>query len=314
MKLQKADFANFPGSSDMVKNPARVEQFSPQIRTETVSGVDARDALRNAESDGVSSIIQSAWNSSVFLMLLVTCFFPFGHSKLTAQDAPKEFPVRVAFRLSDAGSGKPVPYASVRLMGTRKGIAADSNGFFSMVISQKDTLKISSIGYYDVIYTKRPEKHTSYFESIAMRSRIFELSPVQITAKRTLNLDNPFLRWEYRAKFQPKVWLFYEPDGSPPPSPGLNSPISFLYDRLSRRGREARKIRDMVAERARRKWYASRYNAAKVREWTGIGEEEIAEFMKFCPMPDAFLDEAGDYDIIERTFRCLEEFDQRESR
>ena len=246
-------------------------------------------------------------------LLQLACLLLMVYPRLYAQDVPREYPVRVAFRLTDAGTGKPVPYASVRILGTRRGLAADSNGFFSLVISQRDSLKISSIGYFDVIYTKRPEKHTSYFETIAMRSRIFELSPVQIMAKRRQNMDNPFLRWEYKAKFQPKIWLFYEPDGSPPPSPGIGSPISYLYDRLSRRGREARKIRDMVAERARRKWYASRYNAAKVKEWTGMEDAEIDEFMKFCPMPDAFLDEAGDYEIIERTFRCREEFDQREA-
>jgi hypothetical protein len=68
----------------------------------------------------------------------------------------------------------------------------------------------------------------------------------------------------------------------------------------------------MVAERARRKWYASRYNAEKVQTWTNIGADEIEEFMRFCPMPDGFLDEASEYEIIDRTFRCLEEFDSRE--
>ena len=244
-----------------------------------------------------------------FLLLLQGLFFP---RQFFAQEAPKAYPVRVAIRLLDMGSGKPVPYASVRILGSSKGLSADSNGFFSLVISQRDTLRISSIGYFDLLYTKKPEKYTSYFETLSMRSRIFELSAVEVTGKRRLNLDNPLLRWEYKAKFQPKVWLFYEPTGEPPPPPGIGSPISYLYDRFSRRGRDARKLRDMVAERARRKWFARRYNAAKVQEWTGLSDDEIGEFMQFCPMPDAFLEEAGDYDIIERTFRCLEEFDQRE--
>jgi hypothetical protein len=225
---------------------------------------------------------------------------------------PKDFPVRVAFRLLDVGTGKPVPYASVKILSTGKGLSADSNGFFTVVISQKDSLLIRSLGYFDLFYVKRNDKFTSYFETLMMRSRIFELSPVEVLAKRKRNLDNPFLRWEYKARFQPKVWLFYTPDGSPPPPASLSSPISFLYDRLSRRGKEARKLRDMVAERARRKWYASRYNAEKVQQWTNLGGGEIQDFMKFCPMPDAFLDEASDYEIIERTFRCLEEFDQRD--
>jgi len=227
-------------------------------------------------------------------------------------EIPKEFPVRIAIRLLDMGTEKPVPYASVRVLGTKRGVVADSNGFFSIVISQKDTLKISSIGYYDLIYLKRADKQVNYFEAVQMRSKIFELSSVQVLGKRRINLDNPFLRWEYKKKFQPKFWLFYTPTGEPPPPPGLSSPISYLYDRFSRRGRDARKLRDMVAERARRKWYASRYNAEKVQTWTNIGADEIEEFMRFCPMPDGFLDEASEYEIIDRTFRCLEEFDSRE--
>jgi hypothetical protein len=248
----------------------------------------------------------------IFLLNLLA--MAFGSGKLMAQEVPKDFPVRVAIRLVDAGSDKPVPYASVRILGTKKGLAADSNGFFSLVISEKDTLKISSLGYHDLLYIRRPDKHTSYFEKLPMRSKIFELSPVQVLAKRNRNLDNPFLRWEYRAKFQPKIWLFYEPDGSPPDPAGIGSPVTWLWDRMSRRGKEARKLRDMVAERARRKWYATRYNAEKVQAWTGIGDDEIEAFMKFCAMPDLFLDTAGDYEIIERTFRCLEEFDERDSK
>jgi hypothetical protein len=229
-----------------------------------------------------------------------------------AADNPPTFPVRVAIRLLDMGNGKPVPYASVRILGTKKGLVADSNGFFSIVITQKDSLKISSLGYFDLIYTKRPEKQINYYEVLQMRSKIFELSAVQVLGKRKKDLDNPFLRWEYKAKFLPKLWLFYTPTGEPPPAPGLMSPISYLYDRFSRRGKDARKLRDMVAERARRKWYSSRYNAEKIKQWTNLGEDEMEAFMKFCPMPDNFLDEASDYEIIERTFRCLEEFDQRE--
>ena len=230
----------------------------------------------------------------------------------TVSEIPQTFPVRVAIRLLDMGTGKPVPFASVRLLGTKKGVVADSNGFFSIVMTGRDTLKISSLGYHDLFYTKRPEKQINYFESLQMRSKIFELSAVQVLGKRKKDMDNPFLRWEYKAKFLPKLWLFYTPTGEPPPPASIMSPISFLYDRFSRRGRDARKLRDMVAERARRKWHATRYNAEKVQAWTNMGDDEIESFMKFCPMPEMFLDEASDYEIIERTFRCLEEFDQRE--
>lgn len=227
---------------------------------------------------------------------------------------PKEFPVRVAIRLLDVSTEKPVPYASVRFSGTKKGLVADSNGFFSVVLTIRDTLIISSLGYEDAWYVKNPAKQTSYYERIWMKSKIFDLKPVQIVGRRTIDLDNPMLRWQYKAKFMPKVWLFYEPTGEPPDAPSLMSPISYLYDRYSARGKANRKLRDMVAERARKKRNAMRYNAEKVKRWTGMGDDEIDEFMRFCPMPDAFIDTATEYEIIERTFRCLEDFDNRERR
>ncbi len=233
---------------------------------------------------------------------------------LVVPAVPKEFPVRVAIKLIDMATQKPVPYASVRILGTKRGLVADSNGFFTLVISQRDTLKITSIGYHDYIYIKDPAKQTSYYEVVQMRSKIFELSAVQIMAKRNKDLNNPMVRWEYKAKFQPKVWLFYTPTGEPPEAPSLMSPISYLYDRFSRRGKDARKLRDMVAERARRKRHMQRYNSVKVQEWTGIQDDEIQEFMKFCPMPDCFLEEASDFEIVEKTFRCLEDFDNRETK
>jgi hypothetical protein len=191
---------------------------------------------------------------------------------------------------------------------------ADSNGFFTVVITQKDTLRISSLGYHNLYYVKDPLRQTSYYLTLSMRSRIFELEAVEIVSKRNRDLNNPMLRWEYKARFLPKVWLFYEPTGEPPPLADLMSPISFLYDRYSRRGKAARKLRDMVAERARKKRNALKYNAEKVQKWTGLGDEEIEEFMKFCPMPDAFMDESTEYQIIEKVFRCLEDFDNREER
>ena len=255
---------------------------------------------------------------SIFLIFSRCLFFSgflFGFFEVqSALAQPKEFPVRIAIHLVDMGTQKPVQYAAVRFVGTKKGTVADSNGFFTVVVSQKDTLKISSIGFHDFYFVKDPVRQTSYFQIIELRSKIFELNAVQIFGKRTLDLDNTMLRWEYKAKFLPKLWLFYTPTGEPPEAPTLMSPISYLYDRFSRRGKDARKLRDMVAERARRKSNSFRYNAEKVQKWTGLLDDEIEEFMRFCPMPQTFLESASEYEIIEKTFRCLEDFDNREER
>jgi len=249
-----------------------------------------------------------------FLASLIQLVLLAQPDKLLLPNVPKEFPVRVAIKLVDMTSGRPIPYAAVRILGTKRGLTADSNGFFSLVLVQKDTLRISSLGYKDVFFVKDPSRQTSYYEVVPMRSKIFELDAVQIMARRSQDLNNPMLRWEYKAKFQPKIWLFHTPTGEPPEAPTLMSPISYLYNRYSRRGKAARKLQDMVAERARKKRVALKYNPLKVQKWTGLLDDEINEFMKFCPMPDAFVEESSELEIIEKTFRCLEDFDSREEK
>ena len=225
---------------------------------------------------------------------------------------PSEFPVRVAVKLVDISTQKPIPYASVRFMGTKRGLRADSNGFFSVVMTQNDTLKISSLGFHDLIFTKDPARQTSYYITLSMVSKIYELSAVQIMAQRKKDMNNPFLRWEYKAKFMPKYWLFYEPTGEPPAPATMMSPVTYLYDRFSRRGKAARKLQDMVAAKAKRKWVAQRYNPEKVSQWTGLQSPELEEFMKFCSMPDYFVEASSEAQIIDRTFHCLQDFDNRE--
>jgi len=260
----------------------------------------------------ISTNNEPIFNRKVLLFIaFILGILQFGFAQVEVVE-PKIFPIRIAIRLVDIGTQKPVPYASVRLLGTKKGLVADSNGFFSLVISQRDTLKISSLGFHDFYFVKDPMRQTNYYQVIQLRSKIFELNAVQIVGKRTIDLDNPMLRWEYKAKFLPKIWLFYTPTGEAPEAPSLMSPVSYLYDRFSRRGKDARKLRDMVAERARKKQNSLRYNAEKVQKWTGLEDSEIEEFMRFCPMPQVFLDTATEYEIIEKTFRCLEDFDNRE--
>lgn len=258
-----------------------------------------------------NSIKSGVWIAVLFWSINVVGAFAQA-DKLQVPAVPRSFPVRAAIKLVDLATQKPVPFASIRILGTKRGLVADSNGFFTIVLTQKDTLRISSLGYHDMYYIKDPSRQTSYYEVVPMKSKIFELDAVQIMARRNKDLSHPMVRWEYKAKFQPKLWLFHTPTGEPPEAPTLMSPISYLYDRFSRRGKDARKLRDMVAERARKKRNSLRYNPVKVQEWTGLQDNEIDEFMRFCPMPDGFLDSASDFEIIERTFRCLEDFDNRE--
>lgn len=220
---------------------------------------------------------------------------------------PGEFPVRVAIHLVDETSGKSVPYAAVFNLRTKKGFAADSSGFFTTVISAKDTLRITSIGYYERLYVKEPFRTNNYYAVLTMKSKLVELAPVTIYAPRLERVNTVLVKPEYLRKDEPRLWLFAEPSGQEA-APTIMNPISFLYDLYSTKGRDRRKIRDILLEKEFRERISRKYSPALVNRYTGLDDEELDAFMRFCSMPDMFVLQASEYEIAERVFRCFDKF------
>jgi len=76
----------------------------------------------------------------LFLTMLLLC----GTTVAMAQN------VSVKGRISDAGSGDPVPAAAVLVKGTSTGVVSDADGNYSITVASDATLVISSIGYTTV--------------------------------------------------------------------------------------------------------------------------------------------------------------------
>lgn len=58
--------------------------------------------------------------------------------------------VEVRGTVSDEGTGEPVPFAAIRVAGTRIGTTADENGSYSIAVAADAILEFSSIGYKSV--------------------------------------------------------------------------------------------------------------------------------------------------------------------
>ncbi len=220
---------------------------------------------------------------------------------------PAEFPVRVAIHMIDELTGKSVPYASIYNFKTQKGLSADSNGFFTTVISAKDTLRITCIGYYEKLYVKEPYRTNNYYAVVAMKSKLLELAPVTIFAPGFERVSTILVKPEYLRKDEPRLWLFSEPGGDPA-KPTIMNPISYIYDLYSRQGRDRRKIRDIMMEKEFRERLNRKYSPALVNRYTGLDEDELEAFMRFCSMPELFILQATEYEIAERIFNCFENF------
>lgn len=72
---------------------------------------------------------------SLFTMLMLCGVFAFAQTRV------------VSGKVTDKSSGSPVPFASVKVKGTRLGLSADATGAFSIKVKDGDVLEISGSGF-----------------------------------------------------------------------------------------------------------------------------------------------------------------------
>jgi len=132
----------------------------------------------------------------------------------------------------------PIPYATVSVPAQKRGAYAGADGFFTLVVSPKDTLLFSALGYKPRQYVV-PDSGMDKLSSIAVK-----------LSRDTITLD-PFIVYpwpsqdEFRQAFLaykevqpytmqpiPGIKSKHEIDTVPkPPSPIMN-PISFFYEEV----------------------------------------------------------------------------------
>jgi hypothetical protein len=85
----------------------------------------------------------------------------------------------------DSATFSPLPYVNIQLKSTPRGTSTDSNGSFSLLASERDTLLISLVGYY------RLELPLFDYEAsmIRLTEKVTELKPITIFDSR---FGNPY--------------------------------------------------------------------------------------------------------------------------
>lgn len=222
-----------------------------------------------------------------------------------AKASDKEFFVRIAAHVLDASSKKPIVFATVTHLRTKKAVATDTAGYFTTVMSQKDTLRITSVGYQDLLYVKDGKQQGNYFTNILMYSKSYELDAVTIVGQKLRSRYRPMtVRPEYESEQEWRRSLIEK--GEPRNKVSLGSPISALYEMFGKRPRQQRKLDDLVMRRAIEERITTRYNRNVVAQQTGLSGDDLTEFMRYCPISQEFILEASDYELAERISRCFE--------
>ncbi len=217
------------------------------------------------------------------------------------------FYVRMAGQILNSQK-KPVSYATIRNMTNRKAVIADSAGFYSIVLSQYDTLEFRRVGYKTRYYKKDQNRNGNYYQDIYLEEEAFAYDEVTIYRKADRTIRSVAVNPEYNRVDRYQIHIGARRGTTHEAPPDISNPISFFYDQFSRRGISARKVAELKARKRLLMLVSIRYNEEYVGSLTGLAGRDLSEFMNFCPLSQDFILTANDYELAAATLNCYRRF------
>ncbi len=184
-------------------------------------------------------------------------------------------------------NNNPVPYADVAFRRIQVGFSTSKEGFFTVKMLQSDSLVVLKSGHVPTKLTLKDSlPKNEYTITLVLQRTPQELSEVQIHAIRT----HQQIRQEINKLYIKQTDI--NPDARP-----LISPISYLYELLSKHEKEKRFAARLEAEEAKRivlKDLFRLYNSYNIID---LDEEEYDRFITYLNMPFDYLQNTSDYDL-----------------
>lgn len=225
----------------------------------------------------------------VFFALLAVFFTPF----LQGQN------VTISGKVLDGYNQRPVSGVSVISSKQNATYLTDDKGLFSISTDKNDTLFLFSPGYRTVRFSAADSvEKLAYFFS-------FYFAPLSATTSRPV-IVRPKKTLEDLGKERKELGSI--PREYMKPDMQLMSPISALYDLLSSRAKEKKKLRTQYVEDERRRIYKELFDYFKEKQLFDLPEDRYEEFIDYLNLPLEFLQQSSDYEITETLLRHYKRF------
>lgn len=206
-------------------------------------------------------------------------------------------------KVYDGITYEPLSGASIYNMNTQKFVFTDKNGTFTIKLSLNDTLVISKSIYRQLVVEvdKRIfngiEDFFLYYKATMLKEvRIIAINPSYEGFKKdivTLELPDYYKRVEEIKLDEFQIAnATYKPDGNLFAMGGkmTTSPISYIYDKYSRKSRMDRLYNEMISYEDEIDRIQDKYNREIVGNLTGLQGDELMNFMMYCRF--------GYYDLV----------------
>ncbi len=186
---------------------------------------------------------------SVFLQI-IGLFFT---GRAWAQQSPD---IHINGTVIDAGTKKPLANITVISKRLWRGTVTNETGQFRITTQLGDTIYFRSVGYKTKLYpitNNTPDETTI---QISLEEGNVMLEEIEVTIGPDYEKVNRYLR-NQKKKPEPRAVVkpappkpLYEEKVFTPPPASVANPISFIYDQLSKEGRDRRKLQAILDEKA----------------------------------------------------------------
>lgn len=156
----------------------------------------------------------------------------------------------------EAKTNQPLPNITVINKRLWRGTITNQAGQFRISVQAGDTLYFRSVGYKTRLYPISANTANETSIRITLEEGNVLLQEIQVTIGPDYEKVNRYLRNQKKkpepravVKPAPPQPMFEEKVFTPPPATVAN-PISFIYDQLSKEGRDRRKLQEILDEKA----------------------------------------------------------------
>ncbi|RRB12387.1 carboxypeptidase-like regulatory domain-containing protein [Larkinella knui] len=219
----------------------------------------------------------------------------------------------------DKSSQKPIISATVQNSSLRRATMSTESGQFRITASPNDTLLISCMGYKTekvVVPVNEQTLVVELVQEVKMLNEVVikgwtesrfkqEFMKLNIAEKPIIEIKTPAELVGVSIGNVGRMGYDY---ATLAPKMTLKGPISALYGKFSKEAKNERKLQQFNQAELNKKRYQSRMDPIWISRITELKEERLTAFMQFCKLPEKFVLEANEYDLIVAIRGCLKDF------
>jgi hypothetical protein len=216
----------------------------------------------------------------------ITCFFIcislFSYSQKAS--------ITISGQAYDKESKLPLPKLMVINKRTGVGVFADSESKFSIAARQTDTILFSAIGFkMKKICLKDSAEKNMFYLFIPLERPYYTLKEVSVFAPRTLNeIDKDISGLDSVRSYNRN---FHDING-------LESPITYLYERFSKFARSKQKVAMWENEDLKRSILKDLFRIYIKHDIIDLNEEEFDAFIIYCNLSESFIKNATQFELV----------------